>query len=55
MIVRWEQTKMEPLADDKFEVLADQLADDFMDYFGLAPRPLSDYAVSREGLYEDHL
>jgi len=43
------------LSDDKFEALADQLADDFMDYVGPDYRPLSDYAVSREGLYEDHL
>ncbi len=55
MIVRWELTKVEPLSDDKFEALADQLADDFMDYVGPDYRPLSDYAVSREGLYEDHL
>ena len=55
MIVRWELAKLEPLSDDKFEALADQLADDFMDYVGPDYRPLSDYAVSREGLYEDHL
>ena len=53
--VPWEQAKVEPLSDDKFEALADQLADDFMDYVGPDCPPLSDYAVSREGLYEDHL
>ena len=30
--IPWEQAKVEPLSDDKFETLADQLADDFMDY-----------------------
>ena len=53
--VPWEQAKVEPLSDDKFETLADQLADDFMDYVGPDCPPLSNYAVSREGLYEDHL
>ncbi len=43
------------LSDDKFEGLADQLADEFMAYVGPDCPPLSDYAVSREGLYEDHL
>ena len=43
------------LSDDEFEVLADQLADEFMAYVGPNCPPLSDYAVSREGLYEDHL
>lgn len=43
------------LSDDEFEALADQLADEFMAYVGPDCPPLSDYAVSREGLYEDHL
>lgn len=43
------------LSDDAFETLADQLADEFMAYVGPDCPPLSDYAVSREGLYEDHL
>lgn len=43
------------LSDDEFEVLADQLADEFMACIGPNCPPLSDYAVSREGLYEDHL
>lgn len=53
--IPWEQAKVELLSDDKFEALADQLADVFMDYVDPDCRPLSDYAVSREGLYEDHL
>ena len=55
MIAPWEQAKVEPLSDDKFEALADQLADDFMDCVDPDCPPLSDYEVSREGLYEDHL
>jgi antitoxin ParD1/3/4 len=43
------------LSDAEFELLADQLADEFMEYVGPDLPPLSDYAVSREGLYEDHL
>jgi antitoxin ParD1/3/4 len=43
------------LADEEFEVLADQLADEVMEYVGPDCPPLSDHAVSREGLYEGHL
>ena len=43
------------LSDDKFEALADALADQFMEYVDPDCPPLSGYAVSREGLYEDHL
>ena len=43
------------LSDDKFESLADQLTNEFMTYVGPDCPPLSDYAVSRQGLYEDHL
>ena len=43
------------LSDDEFEALADQLADEFMAYAGPNCPPLSDDAVSREGLYENHL
>ncbi len=43
------------LSNEEFETLADQLADAFMKYVGPDCPPLSDYAVSREGLYEDHL
>ena len=55
MIIPWDQAKVEPLSDDKFEAIADQLADTFMDYVDPDCSPLSDYSVSREGLYEDHL
>ena len=43
------------LSDDEFEALADQLVDEFMVSVGPDCPPLSDYAVSREGLYEGHL
>ena len=43
------------LSDDEFEALADQLADEFMGYVSPDCPPLSNYAASREGLYEDHL
>jgi antitoxin ParD1/3/4 len=43
------------LSAEEFEVLADQLADEFMEYVGPDCPPLSDHAVSREGLYEGHL
>lgn len=47
--------KTTQLSDDNFEALADELADEFMKYVGPDCPPLSDYAVTREGLYEDHL
>ncbi|MBD2502427.1 hypothetical protein [Anabaena azotica] len=40
--------------DDEFEVIADQLVDDFAACVGSDVLPLSDYAVSREGIYEEH-
>ena len=43
------------LSPDEFEALADQLADEFMGYVGPDCPPLSDFAISREGLYEDRL
>ena len=42
------------LSDDKFEALADALTDEFIKYAGPDCPPLSDYAVSRKGLYEGH-
>lgn len=42
-------------SEHEFEALADQLADDFMAYVDPECPPLSDQAVSREGLYEEHL
>lgn len=43
------------LSDHEFEGLADQLADEFTSYVTPNCVPLSDYAVTREGIYADHL
>ena len=43
------------LSDDEFERLADELADYVEKCMPPDAKPLSDYAMSREGIYEDHL
>lgn len=43
------------LNDDEFERLADELADYVEKNLPPDAKPLSDYAMSREGIYEDHL
>lgn len=41
--------------EDEFEILADRLADAFQTCIGSSDRPvLSDYAVSRAGIYQEH-
>lgn len=40
---------------DEFERLADLLADEFEKRLPADFKGLSDYAMSREGIYEDHL
>ncbi|NER52922.1 MAG: hypothetical protein F6J92_41060 [Symploca sp. SIO1A3] len=40
--------------NEEFEVIADRLADEFQMYAGTAVPLLSDYAVSRAGVYEEH-
>ena len=40
--------------DEEFEKLADELADYFEKNLPPDAKPLSDYAMSREGIYEDH-
>ena len=47
--------KDESLSDEEFERLADELADYFEKNLPPDAQPLSDYAMSREGIYEDHL
>ena len=42
------------LSLEEFDVLADKLADLSMKIDGPDAQPLSDYAMSREGIYEDH-
>ena len=44
-----------PLSVAEFEAKLDQLTEKFMEYVGQDFPPLSDYALSREGIYEDHL
>ena len=43
------------VSNKEFEALLDKLADLSEKYIDPDCPPLSDYAVSREGLYEDHL
>lgn len=42
------------LSLEEFEALADELGKKFMEYVGPDFPPLSNYAMSREGIYEDH-
>lgn len=47
--------KDESIDDTEFERLADELADYVEASLPPDAKPLSDYAISREGLYDDHL
>jgi hypothetical protein len=40
--------------DEEFEAIADHLADEFQMYVGATIPFLSDYSVSRAGIYEEH-
>lgn len=40
--------------DEEFEAIADQLADEFKMYVEIPVPVLSDYAVSRAGIYEEY-
>jgi antitoxin ParD1/3/4 len=40
--------------DEEFESISDKLAEDFKIYVGQNVPNLSDYAVSRESIYEEH-
>jgi hypothetical protein len=43
------------ISDREFEILLDELADEFIKNMGVLNVPmLSDFAVSRAGIYEDH-
>lgn len=42
------------LNDEEFEIIADKLADEFALCVGSNLPVLSDYAVTRESIYEDH-
>ncbi len=43
------------LSVEEHTALLDELAHKFMEFAGPDVQPLSDYAISREGIYEDHL
>lgn len=43
------------LSDEEFEALSDQLANELLAYADPDRPPLSDDAVTREGLYDTHL
>ncbi len=47
-------TTSEEIGDEEFERFADELADYFEESMPPDAKPLSDYAMSREGIYEDH-
>ena len=55
-----ERLTLQQLADDvvredeEFEAIADNLADEFKIYIGDSVVVLSDYAISRAGIYEEH-
>lgn len=40
--------------EQEFEAIADQMADEFEIFIGSSIPVLSDYAVSRAGIYEEH-
>lgn len=42
------------ISDREFEILLDELADEFIKNMGVNVPMLSDLAVSRAGIYEDH-
>lgn len=42
------------MGDREFEILLDEVADEFIKNRGVNVPTLSDFAVSRAGIYEDH-
>lgn len=48
------QETPDELTNAEFETVADQLADELTESLGSNVPSLSDYAASREGIYEDH-
>jgi hypothetical protein len=42
------------MGDREFEILLDELADDFLKSLGGNVPMRSDFAISREGIYEEH-
>ncbi|NEP15252.1 MAG: hypothetical protein F6K14_34815 [Symploca sp. SIO2C1] len=56
----WKSLISQPSDHDRtgdhkeFEAIADRIADEFQTYLGGIKLSLSDYAVSRAGIYEEH-
>lgn len=48
------QETLEQLSEDEFETYADRLADELAAHIEPHAPALSDYAISRAGIYEDH-
>ncbi|MEG4320403.1 MULTISPECIES: hypothetical protein [unclassified Microcoleus] len=42
------------ISDREFEILLDELADEFIKNMGVNVPALSDFAISRAGIYEEH-
>ncbi|MEG4208254.1 hypothetical protein QUA20_30770 [Microcoleus sp. Pol7_A1] len=42
------------ISDSEFEIILDELADDSIKNMGVNVPMLSDFAISREGIYEEH-
>jgi antitoxin ParD1/3/4 len=51
---RYGEIAAQRLTDSEFEALLDQIADITEQRAPGGAKPLSDYAVSRESIYEDH-
>ncbi len=51
---RWQSLVMQKDQDDGFEQLADQLAEEFSRMVGPSSPCVSDEALSRSSIYEDH-
>ncbi|MBD2412172.1 hypothetical protein FACHB389_07410 [Nostoc calcicola FACHB-389] len=49
-----DQHRKGQVNDEQFEVVADQLVEEFVMCIGANLPVLSDYAVTRESIYEDH-
>jgi len=60
-LLTWNNEQATPLMvtngtqnDAAFEAISDHLADEFSRYVGAIVPRLSDYAISRAGIYEEH-
>jgi antitoxin ParD1/3/4 len=53
-LLKQTYTHADDMSEEEFEALADLLADEFAASVKPNMPPLSDYAVSRAGIYEEH-